>query len=182
MRIRHVIDAKNRYERTVKAAVKNDEAVDSSTRTESSSMNVDVFGQSFRSAHSAHLLPYALTCSSYWFPVDPWVLCTGDENLSWNIKQKCIHGLNAEKQKGFLQRLSCVLKKGQTIVKKKSKVTKHKGHGSKESGKSRIQNVGIKHFPTNQIRLSAQETYSRMVARLCDSKETTNCGSRYQSE
>ena len=139
VRRHHVHDTENRYEKTV-AAAKLDETVEdskqtvasvNSTRTKSSSDNVDIFGQR-SNADSTHLLPHAPTSAPYWYPFVPFVLCTTEiEHHSWDFLQTCIHG---------------------------SPKMNRTADGSLLPG-PRMDHVGIKHFPTNTIRLVAQRDY-----------------------
>jgi hypothetical protein len=159
IRTHHVVVADtNQYEQTVIASnqtadAANDESVDaatgnrnnstsnevssvadSSSRSSSSNFGVDIFGKESLFAASAHLLPHASSCSKYWIPLVPWVLCTGDIQLSWDFMQKCIHGTLTEPNDG--------------------------DNGSNASGRSKkLYHVGIKHFLTNRIRLNRQIDY-----------------------
>ena len=145
----NVVDIKKRYEQTVKAAIGNskedtgmnenndapsdvliEDAVQSSAafssdRSQPFTLRMDIFGELSPAAHSAHLLPHAPVCASYWYPVIFWVLSihAEEETLTWDIMQKCIHGTN------------------------------------KTGTNTKIPSVGIKHFPTNRIRLISQGTY-----------------------
>jgi hypothetical protein len=110
-------------ERNVGKNSTGSKTADSSQRSKASDKHVDIFGEAGPNAASAHLLPHATICSSYWIPVVPLVLSTGEITLSWDFMQKCIHG---------------------TID---------------PSTRKRIPHVGIKHFPTNRIRLVSQEIY-----------------------
>jgi hypothetical protein len=158
IRTHHVVVADtNRYEQTVIAASQTADAAneqtaiaatgnrnnstsnevssvaDSSTRSSSSSLGVNIFGGDGSGAQSAHLLPHASFCSKYWIPVVPWVLCTGNIQLSWDFLQKCIHGTLTEPNDG--------------------------DNGSNASGRrQKHSHVGIKHFRTNRIQLNGQET------------------------
>jgi hypothetical protein len=132
-------DANRRYEKTVIAA--DDESADaafgnpnnsssvasSSSRSRLSASGVNIFGEPSTGAESAHLLPHASSCSKYWIPLVPWVLCTQNIQLSWDFMQKCIHGTLTQTADGR--------------------------SGSKHS------HVGIKHFPTNRIRLNGQKDF-----------------------
>ena len=77
---------------------KTNASIDSSRSKASSDTNMDIFGAS-NDAQSAHLLPHATSCASYWFPVVPLVLSTGEELLSWKFLQKCIHGTSKRPKK-----------------------------------------------------------------------------------
>jgi hypothetical protein len=104
-----------------------------SSRSDDTSDKVNIFGNS-SNAHSAHLLPHAPNCASYWFPVVPLVLCTGTTTLTFDFLQACIHG---------------------TILIDETR-------SSDESTAKRLKkttNVGIKHFSTNRIRLNMQADY-----------------------
>jgi hypothetical protein len=119
-------------EQTAIAAIGNRNEVssvaDSSTRSSSSNFGVNIFGKESHCAALAHLLPHASSCSKYWIPIVPWVLCTGNIQLSWDFMQKCIHGTLTEPNDGD---------DGSNAL----------GRGKKHS------HVGIKHFLTNRIRL-----------------------------
>jgi hypothetical protein len=148
------IDGKGRYEKTVDEAniifnnvitgrnenreqstASNDVSFDS-VRTADSSDPVDIFEIRDDSAQSAHLLPHSKSCASYWFPVVPWVLCTGTnkETLTWDFLQACIHGSK-------LRNPLAAMSTGST------------------SSSWRIAGTGIKHLRTNRIRLKGQKTY-----------------------
>jgi hypothetical protein len=131
-----VVAASRRYKKTVTAATgyrnnstnNNGSSIASdSTRSRPSASGVNIFGKKSQFAHSAHLLPHASSCSKYWIPVVPWVLCTGDIQLSWDLTQKCIHGTLTQTA----------------------------------DARRRIRQsyVGIKHFPTNRIRLDRQKDF-----------------------
>ena len=164
VRRHHVADE---YRKTVLAA-ENDKltAAENSKGSQSqcTSQKVDIFGCRSPKAHSAHLLPNAHSCASFWFSVVPWVLNTGNNNLSWTFLQKCIHGSLQNETKGFVRRvLSAFTKRSSTRsrndLKKKSVQRKNSSSRSDRSSQSRIALVGIKHFSTNRIRLVDQKTY-----------------------
>ena len=130
VRSHNVPDGDNLYEKTVEAAKKGDEKDDETYNSaEKFSAQEDIFGNR---DPIADLLPYSSSCASYWFPIVPWVLCTGEEKLSWDFMQKCLHGSSKVTDVGL-------------------------ENGSEMSGETRLPNVGIIHFPTNRIQLVGQE-------------------------
>jgi hypothetical protein len=114
---------------TAGAADKGAEVADDSSRaTPKSSISsranqLDIFGFKSR-APSAHLMPYATCCSSYWFYIISWILLCMNSKLPSAYSQKCIHGSKSKKRK-----------------------------------RGKVSLTGIKHFPTNRIRLHGQGVY-----------------------
>jgi hypothetical protein len=124
-----------RYENTVKQAneKRNNPADDSARSTASDGGNYDIFRQKQSGAHSAHLMPHSRDCSERWFPIVPLVLHT-----EWDLSSlKQGRGNKCTVKWEFMQK--CI-------------------HGSK-SQKYKVPNVGIKHFPTNRIRLLCQADF-----------------------
>ena len=138
----------NRYGLTVDAAsmVERDAALNSA-RTADLSDTVDIFGNR-SSAHPAHLLPYSTNCASYWTPIVRCVLSfQKTEAHSWDFVQKCIHGTECTEAEASNKKLIY----GSTEM---------SDSVSTLAGKSyKMHSVGIKHFPTNRIRLFAQKDY-----------------------
>jgi hypothetical protein len=118
----------------VEAAARRDStSAYQSTRSTDKSAKVDIFGVGNKAhAESAHLLPHSSRCASFWFPVVPWVLCTASNSLTWDFLQQCIHGVIE---------------------------TKPEASNKSVESSSKLSDVGIKHFSTNRIRLTAQKTY-----------------------
>ena len=126
-----LVDADTKVNNTIdnaQASVQTDTEVASiSARSSPSSDYVDIFGCQSYNASSAHLLPHSPICASHWFPIVRFVLFTGEQN----------DALGTDRKWDFLQK--CI-------------------HGTKPKNKivEEIDYVGIKHFPTNRIRLQGQ--------------------------
>ena len=125
------IDIDDRYENTATGAAGSTYSAATTSTRSRPSFKVDIFGVDSSYSELAHLMPHSSECAATWFAFVPWVLntpCTFDNNDSkWKYMSKCIHGFKNKKQDGANTRANTV------------------------------DNVGLKHFPSNRIRLKCQK-------------------------
>ncbi len=132
----------------------------------------DIFGNSRSWSQSAHLVPNSKTCSTWWFPIVPWVFdiskklkTTATADQKWKFLQKSIHGSSKIYEDNETQRNESDSNTdgsaGQENLATANPKGTAKGKGeAKPKGNSRRENyTGIKHLDTNRIQLLEQRSF-----------------------
>ena len=144
------------------------DSVKSSGSKSTTNEKIDIFGVPRSWSQSAHLVPNSKPCSTWWFPIVPWVFDISkkletivEADQKWKYLQKCIHGSMKINDDGETKENASDSNTNGSAGQENVATANAKGKGkAKTKSNTRRENfTGIKNLETNRIQLAEQKIF-----------------------